>query len=121
MKRFLAVLIAFIFVAAISSFASEKVYGDAYGDGVLNMKDLVKISQSVAGDDVTLTDNEKILCDVDRDMDVDEDDLDVLSKYLAKIEGIELLPYVESEPEQTRRDEPVIGGDVEVGAGDVFG
>ena len=133
MKKIVAFLLISVFLLSTSAFAESRVYGDAYSDGKFDMKDLVKLAQFVSGADVTLTDVEKLLCDVDRNMIVEKNDLVVLSRYMAKIESVILLPIPEdtdqgkgngedaTETERKGSDAPVIGKDNEAGAGDVFG
>lgn len=59
------------------------IYGDIYGDGVLDNKDLVRMRQYLADWDITLTEEEKKAADVYADGTINNKDLVRLSQYFA--------------------------------------
>lgn len=59
------------------------IYGDIYGDGTVNNKDLVRLRQYLAEWNITLTENERKAADVFYDGEVNNKDLVRLSQYLA--------------------------------------
>ena len=61
--------------------ADDHIPGDVDGDDDVNLKDLVKLAQYVAGWEGLEVDENAL--DVDGDGDVDLDDVNRLAKYLA--------------------------------------
>lgn len=59
------------------------IYGDIFGDGTVNNKDLVRLRQYLAEWNITLTENERKAADVFRDGEINNKDLVRLSQYLA--------------------------------------
>jgi hypothetical protein len=59
------------------------LYGDIYTDQKVNTKDILKLSQYLAGWKVTMTDNELKAADVYYDQKINTKDILLLSQYLA--------------------------------------
>lgn len=84
-----------ILISSHSSFAidtSNLKYGDLDCDGSVTSADLVTVARATAGI-INLTEQQKIVADVNLDGKVDKEDEYILAKYVSNYEGI-TLPYV---------------------------
>ena len=72
------------------------IYGDANGDGAVNMQDLTVLAQYLARWPGIVID--EMAADANGDGAVNMQDLTVLSRHLARWPGYEILPYIEPAP-----------------------
>ncbi len=88
-KRTIAIILSVVFiVAAVSCISvaavSEIFYGDANGDGIINIRDVSYI-QKVLAEDETENNEFSYVADVCQDMNINIMDVTTLQKYLADI------------------------------------
>ena len=105
-------------LASLSIGAGAVTYGDANGDGDVNMKDVLIVRKHIAGMDVEI---DKIAADVNGDSSIDMKDVLLLRKFIAQL--IADFPVSEQTPseepsdvelsEDSSADEPSQGSSVE--------
>ena len=92
----LVVIVIGVLISSSSSYAldtSNLTYGDLDCDGNVTSADAITLARTIKGM-VTLSENQKIVADLNQDGKVDEDDLNIIVRYMVNYDSMS-LPYTE--------------------------
>ena len=119
MKKIIAICLVSALLLSALVVTAFAIYGDIYKDNKVDGKDAVKLAQYLADWDISFTSEDEKNADVYYDGKVDARDAVTLAQYLAGWTNVTLGPIGNvGDGDDT---DNISGGDIEVGAGDIFG
>ena len=120
MKKVVSICLAVVMLLSALVVSAFALYGDIYNDNAINAKDAVKLAQYLAAWDISFTDEDKKNADVYYDGAINAKDAVKLAQYLASW-PVTLGPTGNVGGDDDTGSGNISGGDIEVGAGDIFG
>lgn len=121
MKRVLSVCLAVAMLLSALAVSAFALYGDIFKDNEINGKDAVKLAQKLANWDIDFSAEDEKNADVFYDGVINAKDAVKLAQYLAQW-SVTLGPSGNVGGDDDGDDtDNISGGDIEVGAGDIFG
>lgn len=124
MKKIVSICLAVAMLLSVLAVSAFALYGDIYKDNEINGKDAVKLAQFLANWNIEFSDEDKLNADVHYDGAVNAKDAVKLAQYLASW-SVTLGPSGnvgdDDDDDDTEDTSNISGGDIEVGAGDIFG
>ena len=126
MKRIVSICLAAIVVLSVLIVSAFAIYGDIYMDNEINGKDAVKLAQKLANWDIDFSSEDEKNADVYYDGVINAKDAVKLAQYLARW-TVTLGPTgdvggnVGGNVGGDTGNGNISGGDIEVGADDIFG
>lgn len=133
MKRIVLICMAAVALLSALVVSAFALYGDIYRDNEINGKDAIKLAQKLARWDIEFSQEDEKNADVYYDGEINVKDAVKLAQYLAQWSDVTLGPTNNAgnndstgngNGNNTGSDtgnSNVSGGDIEVGADDIFG
>lgn len=120
MKKIVSVCLAVVMLLSALAVSAFALYGDIYKDNEINGKDAVKLAQKLAGWTIDFSSEDEKNADVYYDGVLNAKDAVKLAQYLAQW-SVTLGPTGNVGGDDGEDTSNISGGDIEVGAGDIFG
>ena len=120
MKKIVSICLAVAMLLSALVVSAFALYGDIFKDNEINGKDAVKLAQRLANWDIDFSAEDEKNADVFYDGVVNAKDAVKLAQYLAQW-AVVLGPTGNVGGDDDGDDTNISGGDIEVGAGDIFG
>ncbi len=120
MKKIIAICLVSVMLLSIFAATAFALYGDIYNDNKVDGKDAVKLAQRLANWDIDFSAEDEKNADVYYDGVVNAKDAVKLAQYLANW-SVTLGPTGNVGDGDDGNGSNISGGDIEVGAGDIFG